>query len=48
MHVFWEFPEITASEARDRLADGTYGTDEVTGEPIADEVLENDPTARRA
>ncbi len=35
-------------QSLDRLADGTYGTDEVTGEPIADEILENDPTARRA
>ena len=34
--------------ALDRLADGTYGTDEVTGEPIPDDVLETDPTARRA
>ena len=35
-------------EALDRLADGSYGTDEVTGEPIPDDVLEADPTARRA
>ena len=35
-------------QALDRLADGTYGTDEVTGEPIPDDVLETDPTARRA
>ena len=31
-----------------RLADGTYRTDEITGEPIADHVLADDPTARRA
>ncbi len=31
-----------------RLADGTYWVDEVTGEPIPDDVLIADPTARRA
>ncbi len=31
-----------------RLADGTYRTDEITGEPIPDRVLADDPTARRA
>ncbi len=31
-----------------RLADGTYWTDEVTGEPIPTEVLAADPLARRA
>ena len=30
-----------------RLDDGTYWTDEVTGEPIPDEVLAADPVARR-
>jgi RNA polymerase-binding transcription factor DksA len=34
--------------ALERLSDGTYWTDEVTGEPIPDEVLASDPTARRA
>ena len=34
--------------ALDRLADGTYWTDEVTGEPIADDVLVEHPTARSA
>lgn len=34
--------------ALERLDDGTYWTDEVTGEPIADEVLADDPVARRA
>ena len=34
--------------ALDRLSEGTYWTDEVTGQPIPDEVLVNDPTARRA
>jgi RNA polymerase-binding transcription factor DksA len=29
-----------------RLDDGTYWTDEVTGEPIPDEVLASDPVAR--
>ena len=31
-----------------RLDDDTYWTDEVTGEPIPDEVLADDPVARRA
>lgn len=31
-----------------RLADGTYWTDEVTGEPIPADVLTADPLARRA
>ena len=31
-----------------RLDDGTYWTDEVTGEEIADETLAADPVARRA
>lgn len=31
-----------------RLADGTYWTDEVTGETIPDETLAADPSARRA
>jgi hypothetical protein len=34
--------------ALERLSDGTYWTDEVTGEPIAEHVLVDDPTARRA
>ena len=34
--------------ALERLNDGTYWTDEVTGEPIPDHVLAADPTARRA
>jgi hypothetical protein len=34
--------------ALDRLADGTYWTDEVTGRPIPDDLLVRDPTARRA
>ncbi len=34
--------------ALERLSDGTYWTDEVTGEPIAAHVLVDDPTARRA
>jgi RNA polymerase-binding transcription factor DksA len=33
--------------ALQRLDAGTYWTDEVTGETIADEVLAVDPTARR-
>ena len=33
--------------ALERLEDGSYWTDEVTGEPIRDELLEADPTARR-
>lgn len=31
-----------------RLADGTYRVDEVTGDPIPDELLAVDPIARRA
>lgn len=31
-----------------RLADGTYWTDEITGQPLPDDVLVRDPTARRA
>ena len=34
--------------ALERLDQGTYFTDEVTGEPIPLEVLETNPTARRA
>lgn len=34
--------------ALERLDQGTYWTDEVTGEPIPDEVLAADPVARRA
>jgi RNA polymerase-binding transcription factor DksA len=34
--------------ALERLSEGTYWTDEVTGEPIAEQVLAADPTARRA
>jgi RNA polymerase-binding transcription factor DksA len=31
-----------------RLDDGSYWTDEVTGEPIPDDVLASNPVARRA
>ena len=34
--------------ALERLNEGTYWTDEVTGEPIPERVLTDDPTARRA
>lgn len=34
--------------ALDRLSEGTYWTDEVTGEPLPDDLLVADPTARRA
>jgi RNA polymerase-binding transcription factor DksA len=34
--------------ALQRLSDGTYWTDEVTGEPIPEHLLVADPTARRA
>ena len=34
--------------ALERLSEGTYWTDEVTGEPIPEHVLAADPTARRA
>jgi len=33
--------------AMERLEDGSYWTDEVTGEPLSDELLATDPTARR-
>jgi RNA polymerase-binding transcription factor DksA len=33
--------------ALERLAEGTYWTDEVTGEPIAPDVLDADPLVRR-
>jgi RNA polymerase-binding transcription factor DksA len=34
--------------ALERLSDGTYWIDEVTSQPIPDDVLAIDPTARRA
>lgn len=34
--------------ALQRLADGSYWTDEITGEPLAADVLETDPIARQA
>jgi len=34
--------------ALERLDDGSYWTDEVTGETLPDELLAADPTARRA
>jgi hypothetical protein len=34
--------------ALERLSDGTDWSDEVTGHPIPDDVLTDDPTARRA
>jgi hypothetical protein len=41
--------DLTAVEvALNRLADGTYWTDEVTGQPIPEHVLVNNPLARRA
>jgi RNA polymerase-binding transcription factor DksA len=41
--------DLSAVEvALGRLDDGTYWTDEVTGQPIPDDVLIHDPTARRA
>lgn len=33
--------------ALQRLDDGTYWTDEVTGEPLPDDLLAADPVARR-
>ena len=35
-------------QALDRLSDGSYWSDEITGETIPDEVLAEDPTARRS
>lgn len=41
--------DLTAVEvALNRLADGTYWTDEVTGQPIPEHVLVDNPLARRA
>ncbi len=41
--------DLTAVEvALNRLADGTYWTDEVTGQPIPEDVLVDNPLARRA
>ena len=41
--------DLAAVEAAlPRLDDGSYWTDEVTGEPIPDSVLADDPIARRA
>lgn len=37
-----------AERALTRLDDGTYWTDEVTGEPLSDDVLDESPTTRRA
>lgn len=34
--------------ALERLDDGSYWTDEITGEPIPDDVIAADPLARRA
>jgi RNA polymerase-binding transcription factor DksA len=35
-------------QALERLEDGTYWTDELTGDVLPEELLEADPTARRA
>ena len=41
--------DLSAVEvALNRLADGTYWTDEVTGEPIPEPVLVRNPLTRRA
>ena len=41
--------DLTAVEvALNRLADGTYWTDEVTGQPIPEHVLVDNPLSRRA
>ncbi len=41
--------DLSAVEAAlNRLADGSYWTDEVTGGPIPDDVLVRNPLARRA
>lgn len=39
---------VGVERALERLEDGSYWTDEVTGEPLADEALAADPTTRRA
>ena len=44
-HVGRRLADVEA--ALERLDTGTYWTDEVTGEPIPDHVLEADPVARR-
>jgi hypothetical protein len=41
--------DLTAVEvALNRLADGTYWTDEITGQPLPQDVLARNPLARRA
>ncbi len=41
--------DLTAVEvALNRLADGTYWTDEITGQPLPEHVLVDNPLARRA
>jgi RNA polymerase-binding transcription factor DksA len=35
-------------QALDRLENGTYWTDEITGEALPDELLTEHPTARRS
>ena len=41
--------DLTGVEAAlGRLDDGTYWSDEVTGEPLSDELLADDPVARRS
>ena len=44
-HVMHQLDAVET--ALERLDAGTYWTDEVTGEPIPDHVLEADPVARR-
>ena len=45
-HIGRQLADVEA--ALQRLDAGTYWTDEVTAEPIADHLLESDPLARRA
>ena len=44
-HVMHQLDAVET--ALERLDAGTYWTDEVTGEPIPDHVLDADPVARR-
>jgi hypothetical protein len=39
---------VAVERAMERLEDGSYWSDEETGEPLPDDLLASDPTARRA
>ena len=45
-HIAQELTDV--ENALERLEDGSYFTDEITGAPLSDELLASRPTARRA